>query len=356
MTFALNTWYVAMWADDLRANQLQSRTVCDQSIVLFRRPDGSVAALEDRCAHRFAPLSLGRVCDNGQRVECPYHGLQFNDAGTCVLNPHGSGRIPSSLAIQAFPVVERHTLLWVWLGPADSDPSLIPDFSHLDVGAPGVVSKRDFMEMPVDYQLMIDNLMDLSHASFLHRGVLGNAETIRADVSVEQEGETVTVTRLSFGVTPPELFDLMFRNDARPVDKWSIMRWDAPGCLRHDGGVCEPGGDRDSGVRIIGSHLVTPSTQGLCTYHFAAVRLGSASQEPDEEVAERMSKLRRFAFEEQDAPILEAQQRAYDRVGGYDPARNVALSIDAAPLRVRRVLNAKIVREQLERRPLTLGV
>jgi Vanillate O-demethylase oxygenase C-terminal domain len=74
----------------------------------------------------------------------------------------------------------------------------------------------------------------------------------------------------------------MFCNDGGPVDKWSIMRWDAPAYLRHDGGVCELGADRDSGVRIVGSHLVTPIENGKCMYHFAAVRLGAAAGESDE--------------------------------------------------------------------------
>jgi phenylpropionate dioxygenase-like ring-hydroxylating dioxygenase large terminal subunit len=345
MTYSLNTWYVAMWADDLPTDALVSRTICEQPVVLYRRPDGEAVALEDRCAHRYVPLSMGALCDKGASVQCAYHGLQFDDTGACVNNPHGTGRIPGSLSIRAYTVIERHTLLWLWLGAADPDPATIPDFSHLDVGAPGVISKRDFMEMPVDYQLMTDNLMDLSHAAFLHKGLLGNDETLRADVSIDQVGDTVTISRMNQAVTPPEMFDLMFRNDAGPVDMWSIMRWDAPAYLRHDGGVCEPGTDHDSGVRIIGSHLLTPTEKGKCIYHFAAVRMGAPADESDDEVSSRLSKLRRYAFEEQDAPILEAQQRAYDRVGGYDPLRNVALSIDQAPLRVRRILAAKIAAE-----------
>ena len=94
--------------------------------------------------------------------------LRFGTDGACVLNPHGSGRIPATLAVRSYPVVERHTMLWIWMGTDEADPDLIPDFSYLDPGAPGVLSKRDWIEMDVDYQLVIDNLLDLSHASFLH--------------------------------------------------------------------------------------------------------------------------------------------------------------------------------------------
>ena len=84
-----NTWYVAMWDDDLSTDQLVSRTICEQPIVFYRKLDGSVAAIEDQCAHRFAPLSQGRLC--GDEVQCPYHGLRYDSTGMCVVNPHGTG-------------------------------------------------------------------------------------------------------------------------------------------------------------------------------------------------------------------------------------------------------------------------
>jgi vanillate O-demethylase monooxygenase subunit len=342
MSYATNLWYVAMWADDLAAGDLQSRTICEQPVVLYRGPDGAPVALEDRCAHRFAPLSMGTLCEKAATIECPYHGLQFDTSGACVHNPHGSGRIPPTLAVRSYPVVDQHTLLWIWLGADEPDTDLIPDYSHLDPDADGLVSKRDWMEMNVDYQLMIDNLLDLSHASFLHRGVLGNDGTAKAEVEIESDGTSVTVTRNSPNIDPPMLFDLMYRNDGQPVDLWSVMHWDAPSCLRHDAGVCPPGADRAEGITVIGSHLVTPSSKGKCYYHIAAVRLGESPTDDNADVAEQLSVMRRYAFEEQDRPILEAQQRAYDAAGGPDSLRPVMLSIDAGPLRARRVL-ARII-------------
>jgi vanillate O-demethylase monooxygenase subunit len=285
---------------------------------------------------------MGQLCDGAASVECPYHGLRFGTDGACVLNPHGSGRIPATLAVRSYPVVARHTMLWIWMGTDEADPDLIPDFSYLDPGAPGVLSKRDSLEMDVDYQLVIDNLLDLSHASFLHRGVLGDPSTLHCEIDIDSTETSVTVTRTRSNVAPAKLFDLMFRNDGKEVDTWSIMRWDAPSCLRHEAGVCPPGAGPDEGMTVIGTHLVTPSEKGKCTYHVAAVRIGESTVSDDSEVAEQLSALRKYAFDEQDRPILEAQQRAYDLAGGPDSLRPVMLSIDAAPLRARRVL-AKII-------------
>ena len=342
MSYATNLWYAALWAEDLADEAMQSRTICEEPIVFFRGPGNQAVALEDRCAHRFIPLSMGQLCDGAASVECPYHGLRFGIDGACVLNPHGSGRIPATLAVRSYPVVERHTMLWIWMGSDEADPDLIPDFSYLDPGSPGVLSKRDWLEMDVDYQLVIDNLLDLSHAAFLHRGVLGDPSTLECDIDISSTETSVTVTRTRSAVTPAKLFDLMFRNDGNDVDTWSIMRWDAPSCLRHEAGVCPPGAGREDGITVTGTHLVTPSSKGKCTYHVAAVRIGESAGSDDAEISEQLSALRRYAFDEQDRPILEAQQRAYDLAGGPDSLRPVMLSIDAAPLRARRVL-AKII-------------
>ncbi len=346
MTFLRNTWYVAMWAEDLEPGQLTSRTICDEPIAVFRKSDGTPAAIADQCAHRFAPLSKGKVC--GDKVECAYHGLQFNENGQCVTNPHGTGRIPVALHIRAYPVVEKHTMLWIWMGDAPSDPESIPDFSHLDEDAPGVVSKRDWMDIDVDYRLMADNLLDLSHVNYLHDGLLGNSELMDAEVDIRQDGDTLYVTRTSKSVTPPLLLDLMYRNNGEAVDLWAEMRWDAPGCLRNHAGVTQPGETREQGMIIIGSHLLTPISATRMRYHIAAVQLGDAPVgTTDSEVAERLSVLRRFAFDEQDRPMVEAQQHAYDRAGGPDKIHPVMLSIDVGPLRARRILDRQIADESV---------
>ncbi len=346
MTFLRNTWYVAMWGQDLDIGQIEQREICNELIAVFRKSDGTVAAIADQCSHRFAPLSRGTVC--GDHVECPYHGLQFADDGQCVVNPHGSGRITPQLHVRTYPVVERHTLLWIWMGEQPADPDLIPDFSHLDDGAPGIVSKRDWMTIDVDYRLMADNLLDLSHVNFLHDGLLGNADMIDADTDIHEDDDgTLFVTRTSYDVPPVQLFDLMYRNDGANVDTWAEMRWNAPGYLRNHAGVCPPGTARDEGMTVIGSHLLTPIDDHRMMYHIAAVQLGGPPPgETDDEVAEQLSRLRRFAFEEQDRPMVEAQQRAYDRAGGPDALKPVMLSIDAGPLRARRILERMITAEQ----------
>ena len=80
MTYLRNTWYLAAWDRELPPRELLARTLLDERVVLFRDASGTARALQDRCPHRFAPLSRGRVCDG--QIECGYHGLRFGGAAT----------------------------------------------------------------------------------------------------------------------------------------------------------------------------------------------------------------------------------------------------------------------------------
>ena len=127
--FPLNAWYAAAWSHEI-AHELAARTICDQDMVLYRRTDGQVTALEDACWHRLLPLSMGRL--EGDQVICGYHGLVFNSAGRCTYMP-AQKTINPSACVRAYPMAERHRLVWVWPGdPALADPAKIPDFHWND--------------------------------------------------------------------------------------------------------------------------------------------------------------------------------------------------------------------------------
>jgi phenylpropionate dioxygenase-like ring-hydroxylating dioxygenase large terminal subunit len=341
MKFIRNIWYAAMWAQNLSAGRLATVTVTKEPLVLFRDADGKPVALMDRCPHRLVPLHLGKLCSNGQRIQCGYHGLEFDTSGRCTHNPH-SETIPAAAKVRAFPAVERHSLIWVWMGEQPAREELIPDFSAFDEDNNSRVSRRESIELEVNYQLMTDNLLDLSHVSFLHDGVLGHSNMVRGDIQVEQEDDTLYVKRSTPNVAPPGMFDLMYRHDGKPVDAWADMRWNAPSCMLNNAGVCPVGGKRTDGVYILGAHILTPMSEFRTLYHFAAVRYDdNISRTPEEqnEVVEKLSSLRRIAFEEQDEPMVLAQQQAQVNAGGLGSLQPVLLNIDAGPVRARRMLD-----------------
>ncbi|QJW83776.1 Rieske 2Fe-2S domain-containing protein [Ramlibacter terrae] len=222
MSFVKNAWYVAMWSENLKDGEPQERTIVGESLVIYRGVDGAPVALQNRCPHRSAPLHMGRVCDNGN-LECGYHGLQFDATGACVRNPHGPGVIPIAAGVRSFPAVERHTLVWIWMGDGPADPARIPDLSVIDRSPPEHVTYRDVLDMDAHYELVVDNLLDLSHTAFLHRGVLGNNDTVSAEIRATREADTVTASRWMPGVKAPGLFDMLFRRDGGIVDHWAAI-------------------------------------------------------------------------------------------------------------------------------------
>lgn len=336
-----NAWYVAAWSEDVAAGQLLPRRLLDTPVVLFRREDGSPAALLDRCAHRFAPLHMGRILP-GDRVQCPYHGLEFGVSGACVHNPHGNGKIAPANRVRSFPTIEKHTLIWIWMGEAEPDLDAVPDFSAMDDTRDEARTKRDRIVVKANYELVTDNLLDLSHTSYLHDGILGNSEMIDAEIDVREENGAVIVGRSSSNTQIPGMFAPLFPTTSAKVDKWNTIRWTAPSNLLLRSGVCAPGADPESGTGYYGIHLLTPETDGTTHYFFTAVRWNVLTEgaELNTRLNEKISVTRRFAFEDQDAPVIEAQQQRIDMA--QERLAPVFLSIDVGPVRYKRILERLI--------------
>lgn len=332
--FPKNMWYVAFWSADLNDGALHARRILNEPIVFFRAASGEVVALEDTCPHRFAPLSLGKVVD-GDRIACAYHGLQFDAAGACVFNPHTDHKIPPAAKVRAYPVVEKYSFAWIWMGTGVPDESKIPEYECLDTAAPEHISTRNYMTIAADYRLIVDNLLDLSHVPFLHAGVLTG--TVDDAIEVTQNGDNLTIARWSYDVPVPSLTNMMFKNDGKNVDSWLLMHWRPVGCMILDTGIREPGATKESGTGYFGLHLLTPETDTSTHYHFAAVRFNAPPRtlEEDLKIRETISVGRKYAFEAQDAPVIEAQQRRMNELDGRKPA---LLAVDAGAIRVQRVI------------------
>lgn len=171
MTYLRNAWYAAAWDNEI-ADKPLGRTLLNQPIVFYRDEAGKPVALSDRCPHRYAPLSKGKIVDG--TIQCPYHGLRFGSTGACVHNPHGS--IPKAARVSAFPLLEKYGLLWIWMGdPEAADPAVLPDFS--------IIADHDnyaivpgYLHVGANYQLITDNLLDLSHAQYVHT-FIGNSDS-----------------------------------------------------------------------------------------------------------------------------------------------------------------------------------
>lgn len=333
-----NCWYMAGWSDEVGDTGL-SRRIIDQPIFLYRLEDGGIAALLDRCPHRFAPLSLGTR--EGDNVVCGYHGLTFSPQGRCVRNPFAE-RIPAGAEVPRFAAVERHGIVWLWGGTAeDADPSRIPDFSFA-AETPHSRTLRGCMPMRANYEYGTDNLLDLSHIEFVHKRSLGGDGVIFVgEHSVDVEGETLHSNWLARGIPPPSVAYGRYPPDAK-VDHWLDMRWDAPASMRLQIGACPHGEPREAGFELPQAHILTPASEHETHYFWASTRYDNLDSA---EVDAALRKLLVGAFEQEDKPIIEA---AYANVRGKDfwAERPVSLGVDQGGARARRMLQSRIRNEQ----------
>jgi phenylpropionate dioxygenase-like ring-hydroxylating dioxygenase large terminal subunit len=217
--FVREAWYLAAWSDELETKPL-GVVLLGESIVLYRRDDASPVALENRCSHRSLPLSLG--CVRGDRIVCGYHGLQFDASGRCLHVP-GQPAAPDGAAIRSYPAIEQDNCIWVWMGvPQNADPTKITRFPWMT--KKGWRQTKLHARIPANYQLIIDNLLDLSHLSFVHSTTVGSPELAEsANVKAEPTENGVLVSRWTLDVPPAPTY-AQFGNYDCNVDRWQISR------------------------------------------------------------------------------------------------------------------------------------
>ncbi|WP_432559687.1 Rieske 2Fe-2S domain-containing protein [Granulicoccus sp. GXG6511] len=279
LNFPLNCWYVAAWDHEVTAQKPLARRLCDIPVVLYRtKDDGRAVALADACWHRLAPLSQGKLVGDNE-IACPYHGLRFNPAGRCTHMP-AQETINPSATVPSYPIVERYRFVWIWLGDPDkADPALIPDMHQMD--SPDWAGDGKTIHAEANYQLIVDNLMDLTHEEFVHGSSIGQEELSESDFDTEHDDRTVTVTRWMHDIYPPPFWRKNLRDkfpgyDGK-VDRWQIVEFQAPSTVRIDVGVAKAGsgaelGERAEGVNGFVMNTITPETGRTAHYFWAFMR------------------------------------------------------------------------------------
>lgn len=282
--FVKNTWYMAGWSADLSDDKPLGRKVAGVSIVLFRDSNGRAAAIRDRCPHRGVQLSLGKVLPQG--LECGYHGMVFGGDGRCVKIP-GQDIIPGRADVLSFPVEERDAMIWVWLGDAaKADPALIVDYPWHDQS--DIWPHREgYFHFRCGFEMLVDNIMDLSHLGWVHARTIGGNPDQHADavMNVERTERGVRFTRWLLNSTPPPSYAKVV-SFAGNIDRWIELELIAPGVImQYNGGVdiaqdAYKGGSREGGFSWRILHVLVPETAETCHY-FSSVSNGFRQDEPE---------------------------------------------------------------------------
>lgn len=323
--FARDAWYMAAWSSEV-ADGLFARRLLGKPVLIYRLDGGEPVALDDRCAHRFAPLSRGRKTSEG--VECAYHGLKYDRTGRCVHNPVGDGHIPPNTRVRSYPIVERHRILWIWMGDsALADEDLIPDFGLIPAVGAGHDNIGNYLQVKANYLLEIDNLMDLSHVNFLHLGSLGNESMRIAQVRVtEAEG------RIRADLWMPNTIGGFGEMSGQLCDQWINIVWMPPTSMLLEFGAVPPGKAPVQDPNQYAFHIVTPETDRTTHYFFGT---SACFSDADAWKAEMVREAQIRAFLTEDNPMIEAVDA---QMGDSDfwALRPAILPSDGAAIRVRR--------------------
>lgn len=339
--FLMNCWYVAAWDHELIDGKLLARTILDKPLVLYKGESGQMVALDDRCCHRGAKLSMGRR--EGDCVRCMYHGLKFDPTGKCVQIP-GQDHVPPKLGVHGYPVVERDHLVWIWMGDAaKADPAAILDIPYLHQpewrGMPG------YLHYDANYLLIVDNLSDFAHLAFVHAKTLGGSEEYAfktRPVAIERQESGFRVERWHMNAPPPPFHKKVVR-DHGPIDRRNIGQMHVPGIFLLESLFAPAGsgaekGDLTSAKQYRNCQFFTPETPR--TTHFFWNYLHDYDlHDPNVALSLYHSMVDGFM---EDKAIIETQQKTLDA----DPSfRMNAIASDAPLVHFRRTL-ARMVAEE----------
>jgi phenylpropionate dioxygenase-like ring-hydroxylating dioxygenase large terminal subunit len=339
--FVYNAWYIGAWADEVKPAGVLGRIFLGLPVVFYRSADGKAFALEDRCCHRGLPLSQG--CVIGDQLQCGYHGLVYDHNGMCAKVP-GQERVPAQAKVRSYPVVEQDEMLWIWMGePSLADASLI--VRHPWHNDPAWTWIKDRYSINANYQLITDNLMDLTHVGYVHQRTIGGTPQAHSEAETKTtRSETgVRVTRWMPDSVPPPSYVAGFKFNTPTVDRWMEIDFFPPAAVRiHTGakdvntGAAE--GKRDGGIAFMGLNLQTPETEKTTHYFWSGARTFS---DGEPEARARLLTSLPITFAE-DKVVVEAQQASLDRTDG---APLVMIASDAGLMHARRMVAAMIESE-----------
>lgn len=326
-----NCWYVVADKEDVTDSAPFAAQVAGQRIVLYRNEANEIVAMDDKCCHRLAPLSLGRI--EGNDIRCMYHGIKFGDDGRCNEVP-GQELVPKKFCINTHAVKERYEWIWLWLGSKDdADEALIPDAFGQN---PHIYKfKKGAISYDANFELFNDNLCDFSHVSFVHGATLGadSGEMLaRSKPNIEFLERGVRISRWMLDMPTP--------NGPETIDIWMSYDYLLPGVLimdtqMHPHGTAELLSHQKPIEITPLSHIavtqaVTPLDETKTRYSYAQC----VPHTEQDQVLELNFQLAEAAFFE-DKTMLEAQQQVMLENAG-DPLQTT--SHDKAGVQFRKLV------------------
>lgn len=342
MNFIRNLWYVAAWTTEFKETTL-ARVIIGTPIVIWRDSKGNVVAMDNRCPHRLAPLSRGRV--DGDTIQCMYHGMRYSKEGQCV-SVQGTDIIPPKSTVRTYPAVEKNDWIWVWMGePELADPDTIPNAYGLDTDE--YVMIEGAIDYDAHYELVNDNLTDLSHLDFVHETTLG------ATTGQVWSNSTYDIQPVEGGLRLQRWLNEMRDDvDKDPSETWNTYYYLLPGLFIMRIEIYPPGTAEKCNFEPPSQHgfepvyvgieqqAVTPISETQTRYQYATGTLRTPGL--TREILDERLKVIKATFEE-DRQMIEAQQKMWDLSDDHHP--KAFIPYDKAPNMFRKMIQRKLAEE-----------
>lgn len=335
--FVFDEWYVAAFADEV-GRTLMTRTLLGKKVLLYRTETGEVVALDDRCAHRSYPLSAGEL--DGDTVVCGYHGFRYNANGDCIEVP-SMAKCPRSIGVKNYAVAERGPLVWIWMGDAGrADRTTIPDTSYHS--SPDWACSKGYFHLPGNYVSLHENLLDLTHLSYIHARSFGSPEYARAPYRTQLgDGHYLVRREVSPTLLPPVWADPTGLSGVSTAARIATSEFISPGFHRVtvsflDAALLE---SERSVSTICTSHLPTPETQSS-THYFIVHGRDFALDDP-EQTAIMHNRL--FVAFAEDVEAMDKLERMLEQTAPED-FYEISVKTDGPAVAMRRYLLKRAVR------------
>jgi len=323
---------------------LTALTILGEAVVIFRRADGTVAALEDACPHRKVPLSMGSL--QGDTVVCGYHGLTFDGSGRCVAAPTQPDAIPSRARVRSYPMLDRYGFAWIWMGAADAaDPAALIDIPNYDNPNWGL-TQRGHLAMACNYLWIMENLLDPSHVAWVHVGSFAGSGTDDVALKTAVNDDGIIVYRWIPDRPAPPYYQprLAFAGHCDRKQHYEVRLPSVAINKSVFTPVGTGGSDDDLPSEAFVNYsynFMTPVDAENTRYFWFQHRNGDPH---DAAVSQAMFDGAVTAFNE-DKDILEAVQIGMAQAG----RQHINLGIDAGAMRFRRMVERRIAAEHQDR-------
>ncbi len=336
--FIFDEWYVAALGEEISSKPLK-RTLLGRDIALFKTAAGKLVALDDRCVHRSFPLSMGRV--DGETLVCGYHGMRYDTSGQVVEIP-SQPRCPSGIGVRQYMLHQIGPLVWIWMGDSDqADPTRIPGRSWMY--GDGWTSKSGYMHMNASYVGLHENLLDLTHLSYLHANSFGTPDYISAPYDVTVREAYFALTRSVIPTTLPPLWSRSTGLEGPDSARVATSEFLSPGLHETTATFYDsrlPPGKRQEFVAKA-AHMPTPETTNSTHYFIVDGRCFAME---DASITEFMHDQLLLAFRE-DVEGLEAVHRVLTTQPAED-LFELSFGSDRASIEMRKYLKKRAQAQQ----------